>query len=272
MKKKTGIWLTVGITVLVIAGIIFGYLFVTEMLSRKRDVKNFEELQSIVSDIESYEAGKTGSETAGAEETITEEPEEKRPEPLAKYAPLFEQNNDFFGWLKIEDTVMDYPVMLTPDRPQYYIHRDFSGNDSFSGVPFMDERWHEGAGISIIYGHHMANGTMFGSLPLYSSQEYRDKHPIIEFDTRFEEREFEVMAVFLTEIYPDEAKDVFKYYDYADLSDEKDFDEFIKGVKALELYDTGVEAEYGDELLVLSTCNYHTEAGRLVVVGKLIKQ
>ena len=215
MKKKTGIWLTVGITVLVIAGIIFGYLFVTEMLSRKRDVKNFEELQSIVSDIESYEAGKTGSETAGAE--------------------------------------------------------DFSGNDSFSGVPFMDERWHEGAGISIIYGHHMANGTMFGSLPLYSSQEYRDKHPIIEFDTRFEEREFEVMAVFLTEIYPDEAKDVFKYYDYADLSDKKDFDEFIKGVKALALYDTGVEAEYGDELLVLSTCNYHTEAGRLVVVGKQIK-
>ncbi|MBQ5490133.1 MAG: class B sortase [Oscillospiraceae bacterium] len=272
MKKKTGIWFTVGITVLVIAGIIFGYLFAADMINRRKDVKNFEELQAIVSDIEAAEAGKTGMENTESGEKTPEEPENIKPVPLAKYAPLFEQNNDFFGWLKIEDTVIDYPVMFTPDRVQYYIHRDFLGNDSFSGVPFMDERWHEGAGISIIYGHHMANGTMFGSLPLYSSQEYRDKHPIIEFDTRFEEREFEVMAVFLTEIYPDEAKDVFKYYDYADLSDEKDFDEFIKGVKALELYDTGVEAHYGDELLVLSTCNYHTEAGRLVVVGKQIKQ
>ena len=271
MKKKTGFWFTIGITALVIAGIIFGYLFATDLIGRRKDVKGFEELQAIVSDIEAAEEEKTGAETEEAGEEKTGEPE-KKPVPLAKYAPLFEQNNDFFGWLKIEDTVIDYPVMFAPDRVQYYLHRDFSGNDSFSGVPFLDERWHEGAGISIIYGHHMQNGTMFGSLPLYSSEEYRDEHPIIRFDTRFEEREYEIMAVFLTQIYSDSAKDVFKYYEYEDLSDEKDFDEFIKGVKALELYDTGIEAEYGDELLVLSTCNYHTEEGRLVVVGKQIKQ
>lgn len=111
---------------------------------------------------------------------------------------------------------------------------------------------------------------MFGQLPRYANKDFWEDHPVIRFDTLYEQREYIVIAAFLSRIYDKEERGVFRYYEYFDLSDEAVFSEYVQQVKAAALYDTGIDAEYGDELLVLSTCNYHTADGRFVVVAKRV--
>lgn len=192
------------------------------------------------------------------------------PVPLPQYAPLYERNADFFGWLSIEGTDIDYPVMYSPDRPEYYLNRAFDGSYSGSGVPFVDAKCPADGNYYLIYGHHMQNKTMFGSLPKYADKSYYEGHPTIRFDTLYEQREYQVIAAFYSRIYGKNEAGVFRYYEYTDLSDQEVFDEYIRHVKTAAIYDTGLSAEYGDELLTLSTCNYHTQDGRFVVVARRI--
>lgn len=193
------------------------------------------------------------------------------PVPLPQYAHLYEQNADFFGWLSIDGTNIDYPVMYSPDRPEYYLNRAFDGSDSNSGSLFIDGACPADGNYYLIYGHHMRNKTMFGQLPMYADKSYYEEHQTIHFDTLYEQREYQVIAVFYSRIYEKNEAGVFRYYEYTDLSDQEVFDEFIRQVKTAAIYDTGLSAEYGDELIALSTCNYHTEDGRFVVVAKRSK-
>ena len=109
---------------------------------------------------------------------------------------------------------------------------------------------------------------MFGSLPDYANSSYWQEHPVIHFDTLYEQREYEVVAAFYSRLYGLSETDVFRYYDYKDLSDPLIFEEYMLQVKDAAIYDTGISAEYGDQILVLSTCNYHTDNGRFVVVAR----
>lgn len=187
---------------------------------------------------------------------------------LAAYVPLHEQNADLFGWIEIEGTKLNYPVMHTPEDPEYYLHRAFDGSRSNSGVPFLDGRCFEGGGIFLVYGHHMKNGTMFAAITSYAKKDFWKEHPTIRFDTLYETGTYEVIAAFYAEVYSEDEVDAFRYYAYADLSDQEVFAEYVEQVKAASLYDTGVGAEYGDQILTLSTCEYHAENGRFVVVAR----
>lgn len=186
---------------------------------------------------------------------------------ISPYLPLKEQNEDFFGWLSIEGTAINYPVMYTPDDPQYYLRRAFDKSNSLSGVPFLDATCSAERGNYLIYGHNMSNGTMFADLLSYADQKFWEEHPDIQFDTLDETGSYSILAAFYSEIYPDEAEG-FRYYQYTDLRDAEDFDAYISQVKRAALYDTGITAEYGDILLTLSTCSYHTSNGRFVVVAR----
>lgn len=190
--------------------------------------------------------------------------------PLPQYAPLYEMNADYFGWVSIEDSRINYPVMYTPDRPEHYLKRAFDGSQTAGGVPFVDAGCPADGNYYLIYGHNMKNGTMFGELPRFATQSYFEKHPVVRFDTLYEEREYRVIAAFYARVYGSGDKGVFRYYDYTDLSDKAVFDEFIRQIRAASIYDTGFDARYGDELLALSTCSYHTRNGRFVVVAKRI--
>lgn len=204
----------------------------------------------------------------GAEKSIAESVPALPEEPLAEYAPLYRQNPDLFGWVRIEETAVDYPVMHTPDEPEYYLHRAFDKTQSQSGVPFLDANCFTGCGNYLIYGHHMNSGAMFASLLSYEKEAYWREHPVIRFDTVFERGEYTVLAAFYSQVYPQSAQDVFRYYRYTDLTRQEDFEEYLSQVKAAALYDTGISAAWGDELVTLSTCAYHTENGRFVVVAK----
>ena len=178
---------------------------------------------------------------------------------------------DFVGWLRIDGTMVDYPVMRSPDEAERYLHRDFEGKYSRAGTPFMlpiSDPAIPNENI-IIYAHHMKDGSMFGTLPKYETKDAYDAQPYITFDTLYERGTYKIIAVFRTSIG---APDEFPYYEYEWLDDEAAFNRFINGVMANRLYDTGETAVYGDELLSLSTCDYHEPNGRLVVVAKRIQE
>lgn len=183
------------------------------------------------------------------------------------YAHLKEENQDFYGWIKIEGTTIDYPVMYTPDDPEYCLRRAFDKSSSQSGVPFLDARCFENCGNYLIYGHNMSNGTMFTPLLSYAEKEFCKKHPVIQFDTMTETRNYFVVAAFYSQIYT-ENETGFCYYNFAQLREPDDYMTYEEQIKTVALYDTGETIKYGDQLLTLSTCSYHTDNGRFVVVAK----
>lgn len=188
---------------------------------------------------------------------------------LLQYERLKEKNSDFAGWIRIDGTKLDYPVMHTPDNMEYYLRRTFDKKYSISGTPFMDKNCTADSRLVLIYGHHMDNGTMFAPLHNYRKKEFWDSHREIRFDTLTETRTYEVISAFYTEIDATGTKGLFDYYNYSgDLTDQQ-FDTYIANVKALSVHTSDTEVTKEDRLLTLSTCSWHSETGRFVVVAKL---
>lgn len=201
-----------------------------------------------------------------------QEDEEKEPEILSEYKDLYDQNNELYGWLKIDDTIIDYPVMHTPDDPQKYLYLGFNEEDDIAGTLFMDYRDTKDSDNLIIYGHNMKNMTMFGSLPDYKDISFYEEHPVIHFDTLYEKQDYEVAYAFYDQIYSEDDTEHFKYYHYIDAEDEEEYDNAIQYFAERSVYDTGITPEYGDQLIMLITCAYHVEDGRFVVVARKIEE
>lgn len=214
----------------------------------------------------------TGKSWQGSGVTIhyTEE-EERELTVLPEYETLYQKNKKLIGWLQIDDTNIDYPVMQTVNN-EYYLDHNFNQEFDKNGSLFLDaacDAVDRNTNL-IIYGHHMKSGKMFGNLNSYSSKEYCERHSTIRFDTIYEKGLYQVMYVFRSRIY-NEDEVVFKYYKFFDAASEKEFASNMQEMAALSLYDTGVTAVYGDELLTLSTCDSSEQDGRFVVVAKRIK-
>lgn len=192
---------------------------------------------------------------------------------LARFANLYRRNTDFIGWLRIDGTVIDYPVMQSMYDEEYYLRRDFDKEYSYAGTLFADTS----SDISkpsdniIIYGHHMNTGKMFHELEEYDDEDYYKKHKTITFDTIYGSGEYEVIAAFRTKIY-DEDYTGFKYYRFFDAANSNEFDDYVSNCKSLTNYNIDATATYGDSLITLSTCAYHTENGRFVVVARKLKK
>ena len=213
----------------------------------------------------------------------TGEESSKVPEILPKYKELYALNPDLIGWLSVDGTVIDYPVMQTMEDEGYYLQLDFYGEPNQNGCLILDTDSAAGTGTKacdyangtapatnlIIHGHTMKSGEMFGNLQLYADAEYGAGHRIIRFDSLYEEREYELIAVFYSQVYY-ESDNVFKYYKFFQADTQEKFDDWYENIKELSLYDTGVTAQLGDEFITLSSCAYHVEDGRFVVVGKRI--
>lgn len=188
---------------------------------------------------------------------------------LPRYRASFAQNSDLCGWLEIADTLLSLPVMHTPGDGEYYLHRLFDKSESVYGTPFLDARCslYPRSGNLIVHGHHMRDGTMFATLSNYEDEAFYKAHPLIRFDTLYQEETYEIIAVFLsvydeTDVSPD------LYYNFISAKEEADFNRFLADIQKRALYDTGKTASYGDALLTLITCSYHTDNGRMNVVAR----
>jgi sortase B len=214
------------------------------------------------------QAAKETTEATGA----TEETEETVPttegEPVMMpgYAELHEQNPHMVGWIKIEGTKMDYPVMHSPDKPNFYLEHDFDGNKSARGCIYAREECDlfEPTDNITLYGHNMRDGSMFASLNAYVNKETWDYNSLIFFDNLYEAHVYQIFAVFTTTASVGEG---FPYHQMDDAYDEEEFADFIRNCKDLQLYETGITPVYGDKIICLSTCEYSQENGRLVVAA-----
>lgn len=186
-----------------------------------------------------------------------------------KYVGAYEQNSDFVGWICIENTNVDYPVMQTPNAPDFYLKHSFDKKYSNYGVPYV--QWNCVIGESdnlLIHGHNMKNTTMFSDLCKYENVDFYNEHKLINFDTLSEYGVYEIVAVLKTVAY---SEDCFEYNDFVKAESEAEFDAFIKKCKELALYETDVNAQYGDKLITLSTCDFSVKDGRIAIVAKLIE-
>lgn len=221
-----------------------------------------------------------------AEPETAEEPEieqVRQYEILPQYESLYAVNPNMIGWLRIDGTVIDYPVVQTPEDETEYLYLDFYGEENTNGTLIMDTDSTVGVGTAeydyedgvkpstnlIIHGHTMKSGEMFGNLALYEDADYGAEHSVICFDSLYESREYELIAAFYTQVYYPE-DDVFKFYEFFQADTQDEFDYWYDNIKELSLYDTGVTAQFGDEFITLSCCSYQVEDGRFVVVGRRI--
>ena len=261
-----------------------------------------------------------------ADEEPADEPEDKPEDKpiLPEYNELLKVNPYVAGWLEIDGSVINDPVVYTPGSQNYFLHRSIDGSNESRGTLFIAINWWDGNNNTLIYGHNMKDGSGFGSLSKFAKESYGLQHPLIRFDTLYEKREYELYAAFYSQIEEEELEteedrdtkdkkieeeavakkeeegqivapaeltlndidlhrdfgdaDIyraekdedngrFRYYYYTDLSNRDDFEYFARNVKERALYDTGVEAEWGDEFITLSTCSYQVKNGRFIVVG-----
>ncbi len=192
------------------------------------------------------------------------------PDILPEYETLYTKNQKLAGWLEIEGTNIDYPVMQTTDN-EYYLNHNYNQQKDNNGSLFLDCECtlFPQSDNMIIYGHHMKSGNMFGNLQKYAKEDYGKKHSTIKFDTIYEKGTYEVMYVFYSKVY-DNDELVFKYYQFINANSEKEFNYYMSEMEKLSLYDTGVSAHYGDTLLTLSTCDHSQTDGRFAVVAKRV--
>ncbi len=190
---------------------------------------------------------------------------------LYKYSEIHSQNTDMVGWIKIDGTKINYPVMLSQYEPNFYLTHGFDKKYTVYGCPYIQEDCDAFTPSDniIIYGHNMKNGSMFADLGKYNDKSFYDTHQTINFDTIYKTQSYKILAAFECEVNT-ARNDLFEYYRFVNARTEKEFTDFIDKCKDISFYETGVSAKYGDKLITLSTCSATDKDFRIVVVAKKI--
>ncbi len=189
---------------------------------------------------------------------------------LEEYKSLYKKNNDLYGWITIEGTDIDFPVMFTPKDPNFYEDKNLEKEVCKSGGwwVWIDGRTTQDTENTIIYGHNMRYGEMFGSLKKYKKQDFYQKYKYIQFDTLYERGTYEIISVVTTKYY-EEDEGYYQFYDHVELDSAKEFQEYVDNAKKNECYPIETTAEFGDCLITLTTCDgYNNEI--LLIIAKRI--
>ena len=182
---------------------------------------------------------------------------------------LNKKNNEVIGWIRIDNSKINYPVLYSGD--DYYLRRDYDKNYKREGSIYVDKHNKLDDVNLIIHGHNLDTGTMFTDLLKYKEETYYNRHKTIDFYTVSEGySKYEIISVFLSKVY-EKDDDVFKYYNYYGDIDQKEYSSYINNIKKKSLYDIDVNASYPEKLITLSTCEFSTDNGRMVVVAKNVE-
>ncbi len=196
----------------------------------------------------------------------------QRTEKMLKLEELQKENNEIIGWLEIEGTNINYPVLQTKDN-DFYLTHNYKKEKSASGSLFLDKDFDlkNGSSNYLIYGHRNKQRLMFEDLMKYAKEDFYKEHKTIQFTTNKEDATYEILSVFYSRVYYKSEKNVFRYYYFVNANNEAEYNNFINEAKKASIYDTGITAQYGEQLLTLSTCEYSQEDGRFAIVAKRIK-
>ena len=236
------------------------------------DIYERENAKEVAQNVSENEEEKVESESEENDETVlTEIAEEQKQETerMLQVKELQEQNPDIIGWLEIENTNINYPVLQGTDN-SYYMTHNYKKENSKNGSIFLDANydWNIPSNNLLIYGHNLGNGMMFQELLKYEKESFYQEHPIIRFTTAKEDAEYEIISAFKSRVYYKTEKNAFRYYYFINSKSEEEYNQFVKNAKNASLYPIDATANYGDQLITLSTCSYYIEDGRFAVVGR----
>lgn len=190
------------------------------------------------------------------------------------FEDLLKQNSDIKGWIKISNTKINNPVYQTKNN-DYYVNHNMNKQVSRYGAIFLDKDAKiTEAGTSqnlVVYGHHMADGSMFGTLKKFRNLNFYKDNPIIEFNSLYEKAQYKVFAVIITNADPkDDNGNIFSYR-YNRFSSNTAFLDYVEELKKRSIIDANVDINPNDKLLTLSTCIYDFDNARLVVVARKVR-
>lgn len=270
-KKKTDskdivrkIVLAVSIITIIVSG---GYLINNYVIEPYKFKKNQKEVESIVSvNTDSEDASQVIDDSYRKDYPGVDFPEGM----LAKYAQLYAINDDLAGWISIPEFEINLPIAIAENN-DYYLHRNIYDKWTQYGVPFFDCRINSLKNLprnTVVYGHNMHyDDLIFGLLENYRTVDGFQQAPVIECNTIFGDHTWFVYACFITNSKESQDNGYVFSYNFLDVSDEK-FEEYIKEIDKRKFYTTGVDINYTDKILTLSTCCYDFDGGRLVVVAR----
>ncbi len=188
------------------------------------------------------------------------------------YALYYAENPDTVGYIKIDGTKIDMPVVQA-DNNKYYLNHDFYGKYTSYGAIYATYV----ANLNpldrniLLYGHNMNDGSRFAALKHYKSIEYFKEHPVIEFNTLYEKHKWKIAAVIITNGHVKGDNGYFFDFTFNNCSDTC-FEEYLVEVEKRKLYDTGVDILPTDKLLTLCTCTYEFNDARLVVIARMVRE
>lgn len=202
-----------------------------------------------------------------------DEIKEEKTERMLQLEELQKENDEIIGWLEVEGTDINYPVTQTKDN-DFYLTHNYKKEYSQAGCLFLDKDFDmiNGSSNYLIYGHRNKNGIMFESLLKYSKEDFYKEHTKIRFTTNKDDSKYEIMSIFYSRVYYQSEQNVFRYYYFVNAENEEEYNEYVNNCKNASIFDTGVTATYGDQLLTLSTCEYSQEDGRFVIVAKKVEE
>lgn len=261
--KKLFHILTIFSWIFLAAALWFGYSFFRTLEEYNHGDSDIKQIYDVIGgELKPIPKGERMQMDEAEGEAADEKLETKRMENCLRLQAV---NEDTVGWVRIDGTVIDYPVMQTPDNPDFYLNHGFDKEYSVYGMIYMD------AGCSLeeechnylLYGHHMKNGAMFASLANYEEEEYYRAHPVIGFDTPAGTCDYQVAAV----IKLSAAMVTEDFFRMLLAKDRKEYEKLIQYAKENSLYDTGTDMQWPEQLLTLTTCEYSQRDGRLLVIA-----
>lgn len=201
----------------------------------------------------------------------TTEVTETKTERMLQVKELQKENEEIIGWLEIEGTNINYPVCQAKDN-DYYLTRNYKKEKASIGSLFLDKDFdlEKPSTNYLIYGHRNKKGLMFEDLIKYKDKKFYNEHQTIRFTTATEDVSYEIISTFFSRVYYKNEKNVFRYYNFVNAETEEEYNSYIDNCKKASIYDTGKTAEFGEQLLTLSTCEYSQEDGRFAIVAKKI--
>lgn len=232
---------------------------------------NLYTLQKDIDDAREYMADEDNLIDNGNNQTENEEKNViQNSERVNKLKELQKENSDIVAWLEIPNTNMSYPVLQGTDN-SYYMKHNYKKRTTKEGSIFLDKdyNWDKPSTNLLIYGHNnRRSNEMFVGLLNYKEENFYLEHSTIRFTTEKEDAIYDIISVFLSRVYYKDETDVFRYYYFIDANNEEEFKYYVSESKKASLYETEATAEYGDQLLTLSTCEWSQDDGRFVVVAR----
>lgn len=190
---------------------------------------------------------------------------------LCDYALYYANNPETVGYIKIDGTKIDSPVVQA-DNNKYYLNHDFYGTPTSYGAIYASYKnsFEPFDRNTLLYGHNMNDGSRFAALLNYKSIDYFKEHPVIQYDSLFEKHLWKIYAVVITNGSTASDNDYFFDFTFNHCSDAC-YEEYIEEIDKRKLYDTGVDLLPTDTIVTLCTCTYEYDDARLLVIARMVR-